>query len=439
MNKNFENFILNSVLSSPKGMIVFALNTQYKYTFFSKKHSEIMELIWGIRIKLGMNILEVISVEEDRWRAKLNFDKALRGSYLVLREEYGDEQRYRTFWENRYSPIYDDHQQIIGISVFVMDITEHITMEQSLRITIVEREILKEREHLLNSLGEGVYCVTTTGLCTFINPTALQMLDYTKEEVLGQNSHELFHHHFKTGEIFPACQCVIRKTIDCKKQFKQNEWLFRKNGQSFLCRLVATPIMKADDVLCVVIAFSDMTLEYAMQQELHRMNKRLERLSNLDHLTQIYNRRYFEKNVQLQLDNAFREEKAFSMIVFDIDFFKRINDSYGHKVGDRILRLVAKTVLQALPETAIFARIGGEEFAISLFDCDLEAATAFAEKIRIDVEAARLRRNVNEIRCTISMGVASTQKHLSKAELLLNKADKKMYTAKMQGRNRVVS
>jgi diguanylate cyclase (GGDEF)-like protein len=132
-----------------------------------------------------------------------------------------------------------------------------------------------------------------------------------------------------------------------------------------------------------------------------------------------------------------QEQKDFSIILFDIDFFKRINDTYGHKIGDRILQLVANTVQNILPTHTIFARIGGEEFVIALIGYDLESSVHLAENIRQHIEHAKLYYNAVEMGCTVSIGVATRNTPISKIEFLLSKADKKMYAAKIAGRNRV--
>jgi len=115
-----------------------------------------------------MNMLELISNDEDRCKAKHNFDQALQGDYLVLHEEYGDDSLSRKFWENRYSPIVNEEGVIVGLTVFVTDITQQKLAEEHLRKLLIEKEILLERELLLNSIGEGVYGVDSEGMCIFI-------------------------------------------------------------------------------------------------------------------------------------------------------------------------------------------------------------------------------------------------------------------------------
>ena len=120
-----NNFIfLHSILESPTSIIIFSLDSNYCYTAFTKFHQQTMKKLWGIEIQSGMNMLAAISISEDREKAKKNFDRALSGEYFIRTEEYGDEKLTRTFYEDYYSPLKDSEGNIVGLSVFVIDITE---------------------------------------------------------------------------------------------------------------------------------------------------------------------------------------------------------------------------------------------------------------------------------------------------------------------------
>lgn len=127
------NEFLRSIMDSPKGVIIFSLDDQYRYTTYTQTHSETMKRIWGVDIAVGMNILDVIHDPVDRQKAQANFERALRGEHFAMQEEYGDADLYRTWWEDRYSPIYDGADQITGLTVVVIDITERKKMETALR------------------------------------------------------------------------------------------------------------------------------------------------------------------------------------------------------------------------------------------------------------------------------------------------------------------
>lgn len=116
--------LLQNILESPHGVIFFSLDRAYRYTSFARAHAQTMQRIWGATIEIGTCMLDVIGDEADRQKARANFDAALAGENILKEEEYGDADLERTFWENRYSPVYDDAGHITGLTVFVTDITE---------------------------------------------------------------------------------------------------------------------------------------------------------------------------------------------------------------------------------------------------------------------------------------------------------------------------
>ncbi len=156
--------LTEAILNSPEGIIVFALDSNYRYIYFSPTHKEIMKSLWGSDIELGNRMLDFIVNEKDRSRARSNFDKALSGERLILEEAYGDEKFKRAYYENRYSPVFGTNGNIIGLSVYVVDIThikvtEHALQEseshlQTLFDTMTEGVALKEPVY--NQRGEMV-------------------------------------------------------------------------------------------------------------------------------------------------------------------------------------------------------------------------------------------------------------------------------------------
>jgi diguanylate cyclase (GGDEF)-like protein len=162
-------------------------------------------------------------------------------------------------------------------------------------------------------------------------------------------------------------------------------------------------------------------------------------LAHLDPLTALPNRRAFRDAAMLKLAEAQTAHRPCAMVTIDIDHFKRVNDAHGHSAGDTVLRRVADIIKALLrPNTDIAARMGGEEFAILLPDTDAESAMAFAEKLRRRVEQTVVAAGEQEIRATISLGIAMNRK-TSNLDDLINRADRALYTAKRSGRNKVAT
>ncbi|HEY1406897.1 MAG TPA: GGDEF domain-containing protein [Spirochaetota bacterium] len=160
---------------------------------------------------------------------------------------------------------------------------------------------------------------------------------------------------------------------------------------------------------------------------------RIEFYASHDALTGIYNRSSFMRMIERECVLSARTGRGFSLIMFDIDHFKSINDSYGHDVGDIVLRGLGSVMHQTIRESDFFARIGGEEFAILVSDSDRDRLFLFAEKIRMAVERARLHEKVH---LTISSGIATYMPDDLPA-LIMKRADRALYRAKSKGRNRV--
>jgi diguanylate cyclase (GGDEF)-like protein len=171
-------------------------------------------------------------------------------------------------------------------------------------------------------------------------------------------------------------------------------------------------------------------IENAYHEEIYR-------LTTIDGLTQIFNKRYFLENLEREIARSQRYRRSLSLVMFDIDHFKRINDSYGHLAGDYVLKMLASTVKSRIRREDLFARYGGEEFAIVLPEIDGDNSRAFAEKIRQIVEKQDFRFENTKIKVTISMGVASIDEELTDAATLIKRSDERLYEAKSGGRNRV--
>ncbi len=171
--------------------------------------------------------------------------------------------------------------------------------------------------------------------------------------------------------------------------------------------------------------------------EMH-YHEEIYRLMTVDGLTQVYNRRYFNEALEREFNRSKRYERALSLIAFDIDHFKKCNDTYGHLAGDNLLRLLCTAVKARLRREDIFARTGGEEFGILLPEIDLEGARITAEKVRKIVEATPLRYEEELIPATVSLGIALLGAEDATPEALYRRADERLYEAKQTGRNRVV-
>ncbi len=161
------------------------------------------------------------------------------------------------------------------------------------------------------------------------------------------------------------------------------------------------------------------------------------RLMTTDGLTQLHNKRYFDEMLDKEVARAKRYKRTFSLLMFDIDHFKRINDKFGHLAGDAILRQLGAVTLGRLRLNDVIARIGGEEFALITPEVNLEGAGELAGKINRLVRDTRFEFEGTRVEVTVSVGVAEWQAHYEEAEDVFKAADEKLFEAKRTGRNRV--
>ncbi|MCE5256138.1 MAG: diguanylate cyclase [Spirochaetaceae bacterium] len=187
---------------------------------------------------------------------------------------------------------------------------------------------------------------------------------------------------------------------------------------------------KSGKDLGILLDFHDIT-------EMKMLQLRLEYMAIHDELTGIYNRRYLNEAANREVERARRYGSYFSVILFDFDLFKNINDTYGHLAGDLVLKTVAETCGRILRQSDVLGRFGGEELLLLLPETTQENAMKVAEKVRSEIESLVVVYKGKEIRLTASFGVAGLKEEDADFEQLMIEADRALYRAKEGGRNRV--
>lgn len=170
--------LLQGILESPKDIIIFALDREYQYLAFNKNHQVTMEQIWGARVETGVSILNYIKYPEDREKAIANFDRALAGEAFTVIEEYGDSSLNRRWYSNTYSPLKDHEENIIGLTLVIVDITERKQAEIKIAEEAVRRRIFIEQSN------DGIVVLGKDGNVFETNLKYAEMLGYSPEEVL---------------------------------------------------------------------------------------------------------------------------------------------------------------------------------------------------------------------------------------------------------------
>ena len=184
---------------------------------------------------------------------------------------------------------------------------------------------------------------------------------------------------------------------------------------------------------------SNTVVKFSLQDQLEEAYQRsIYESATRDGLTRVYNKKYFLETLRKEFSYCLRHHVPLSLVMFDVDHFKKINDVYGHPAGDYVLARIAQRVSETVRTEDLLARYGGEEFALMLFDSNEEASLACAERCRVAVDRTEFVFSGTPIRVTISLGVATLRdSDYNQAEELISAADKYLYRAKRAGRNRV--
>lgn len=293
-------------------------------------------------------------------------------------------------------------------------------------------ELLADRvrilEGLLESAGEGIVVADENGCFTVVNRSARQLLDGGPPLGAAVGRHRPYNIYRPNGEPFPEQELPLSRAV--RGEASDNVELCIKNSHmpERLIRVTGRPLTDREGALRGGIAtFNDITALRAAERELAER-------AITDALTGLPNRRAFDERLALLVAEGGRG-RQFALVLADVDHFKRVNDTYGHSVGDEVLAHVGCTLRQSVRRTDFVARYGGEEFCLLLTDVDEATALRLADV---------LRRTVAERSCsvavTLSFGVCVNHpnEQLEPAPLI-ETADQALYTAKSQGRNRVVA
>lgn len=273
----------------------------------------------------------------------------------------------------------------------------------------------------------SVVITDTEGRIEYVNPKFVEMSGYDRNMVVGENPRIL-----KSGSTSDATYKELWETVLGGKVWSGSFENKRQDETLYHVAASISPIFHKDGTITRLIGIQeDVTEKRRLQEE-------LERLATLDGLTGVYNRSYFMDCLNQELRRSIRYQYPLSVLAFDLDFFKNVNDTYGHHGGDLSLQAFTAAVEEELRESDVFGRLGGEEFSAVLVQTDEEGAELLAERLRQAVESLEVGCDGKIIRFTVSIGVAQWRPEDRDSEDLLKRADRALYAAKFAGRNRVM-
>lgn len=285
-------------------------------------------------------------------------------------------------------------------------------------------------QHVMNNLNEGVFFADTERCITDWNSAAENILGFAKSEILGYCcSEKTLGCINTTGHDLCGPQCPLNMSMSSGSLYKVSTLFKHKDGFRVPVLIRTLPIIEKDDIMGVVGIFS--LLSGADHNVL------IDNLSDLamrDALTGLPNRRKIESHLKSQFKDIKRFSRGFCVVYLDIDDFSRINDLYGHQVGDKVLQTIARTVVGISRREDVFGRWGGEEF-IGIYGVDnADEAAAIAEKIRVHISETQMVHNGENLNVTVSLG-ATMALYDDTADSIISRADKLMYQSKCNGKN----
>ena len=287
---------------------------------------------------------------------------------------------------------------------------------------------------VLENLHDGLYCTDTHRVITFWNHAAERITGYPAAEVLGRSCAANIRVHVDTdGRSLCRGLCPLAMTMaDCVG--REAEVFLRHRDGHRVPVLVRTGPLKdrAGQVVGGVELFTDLSNILANNSRV----RELEQLALLDTLTQLANRAYLQREIEARFEEMRRYGIPFGLLFMDIDFFKRFNDTYGHDVGDAVLKLVANTFTANSRAFDVYGRWGGEEFVGVIRSIDAEDLVVLGNRMRVLVNQSFLMHDEARLGVSISLG-ATVAKPDDTAESLIKRADQLLYRSKKEGRNRL--
>lgn len=300
----------------------------------------------------------------------------------------------------------------------------------------MSRDVINEHcRNFLNNFFDGVYVVDSHRKILFWNESAEKMTGYASKEVLDKCCAEnILRHVDGCGMSLCETDCPLSATLKDGKARVADVYLHHKNGHRVPVQIRVNPIHDQSGNICGCV---EIFTDNSRFESIFRQLRETEICLYQDELTAIGNRKFADIRMSELMGAYWDHGQPFGVLFADIDHFKRVNDTYGHATGDRIIQLVARTMQNGLRPTDRVCRYGGEEFVCLLPNVDQEDLRLVAERVRMLVELSWLDTDQGALRVTLSLG-GTVARPKDSGEQIVKRADQNMYRAKQAGRNRLM-
>ena len=333
--------------------------------------------------------------------------------------------------------------QVLSLSLYKLDSSRFMAVLNDVTLQVKRERLIRQNEVWFNAVAAGVTDYALLGLdaaglvCEW-NTTVGNLTGMTREDVLG-----------KPYSLFSPEQAITQDQVqdrlreaDANGWSLDEGWRVKADGSRFWGSMLISPLSRsalASDALPLLDGETQPVYSLIMRDisERREASEQHRLATACDHLTGIANRRAFFEAAEREIARRKQSPRPLSLVLFDADHFKAVNDTYGHPAGDAVLRHLAKLLVSTFRQVDVVARVGGEEFAVLLPSTDLQAALKIANRLRENVALQVVEVDGVKIHFTVSGGVASMDDGINTLDALMKQADQELYQAKASGRNRI--
>lgn len=289
-------------------------------------------------------------------------------------------------------------------------------------------------QKIIDTLNDGLYFVDRNRIITFWSKAAERISGFSAQEVVGKCcADNILTHVDCDGQSLCLGKCPLAATITDSKTRESKLFMHHKDGHR-VAVAVKTNTLTDDNGVVIggIELFTDITNQIATEERI----KELQQLALMDNLTHLANRHYITKEITSRFQEKKRFNISFGILFMDVDNFKTFNDTYGHEVGDSILKVIAKTLTSIGRPYDLFGRWGGEEFIGVIHNIDRQNLATMASRTRRLVETSYVMHKKQRLNATISIGATLAQDD-DTMKSIINRADQALFQSKAEGKNRV--
>lgn len=323
--------------------------------------------------------------------------------------------------------IYWPNESYVKMQVAI-DITERKKAELALN------ESKRFLEIIFNSIQDPFGIIDRDFNIIKVNESYAKMRGWTINQLIGKKCYKILRNRKNVCE-----DCLVQKTFETARPCYKEKPLTTKNGNHIWIEIYTYPILDKEGNVTNVIEYTrDITKRKRMETERDILIDKFQTLSNTDDLTGLYNRRALLEKLEEEIKRAKRYNSKLSLLLCDLDYFKEVNDSFGHDVGDKVLQIIANLIHKSLRDIDILGRYGGDEFLIILPETSIKGAKHIAKRILYIINKQKINiNNFKNIKTTMSIGITEFNPYKEDIKSFIKRADNALYMAKDKGRNRV--